>query len=151
MRRVARDAQRHGMQFVSIAADEVLPRALILNYRGRKATSWKACTGPRHARVGVLEWGFGEPRVFVLSCPEDSMRLGLAVGGIAPLIFAAIVVPCLLDAGEVSPSSGYALLDPIRSGNLALFPVVANKSYDTGQFLTLHESLRSREVAVTEA
>ena len=79
------------------------------------------------------------------------MRLGLAVGGIALLIFAAIVVPCLLDAGEVSPSSGYALLDPIRSGNLTVFPVVANKSYDTGQFLTLDEGIRSGEVVVTEA
>jgi hypothetical protein len=64
---------------------------------------------------------------------------------------AAIVVPCLLDAGEVSPSSGYALLDPIRSGNLTVFPVVANKSYETGQFLTLDEGIRSGEVVVTEA
>ena len=79
------------------------------------------------------------------------MRLSLAVGGIALLIFAAIVVPCLLDAGEVSPSSGYALLDPIRSGNLTVFPVVANRSYDTGQFLTLDEGIRSGEVVVTEA
>ena len=79
------------------------------------------------------------------------MRLSLAVGGIALLILAAIVVPCLLDAGEVSPSSGYALLDPIRSGNLTVFPVVANKSYDTGQFLTLDEGIRSGEVVVTEA
>jgi len=79
------------------------------------------------------------------------MRLSLAVGGIALLILAAIVVPCLLKAGEVSPSSGYALLDPIRSGNLTVFPVVANKSYDTGQFLTLDEGIRSGEVVVTEA
>jgi hypothetical protein len=79
------------------------------------------------------------------------MRLSLAVAGIALLILAAIVVPCLLDAGEVSPSSGYALLDPIRSGNLTVFPVVANKSYDTGQFLTLDEGIRSGEVVVTEA
>jgi hypothetical protein len=79
------------------------------------------------------------------------MRLGLAVGGIALLVLAAIVIPCLLDAGEVSPSSGYALLDPIRSGNLTVFPVVANKSYETGQFLTLDEGIRSGDVVVTEA
>jgi hypothetical protein len=79
------------------------------------------------------------------------MRLSLAVGGIVLLVVAAIVVPCLLDAGEVSPSSGYALLDPIRSGNLTVFPVVANKSYETGQFLTLDEGIRSGEVVVTEA
>ncbi len=79
------------------------------------------------------------------------MRLSLAVGGIVLLVLAAIVIPCLLEAGEVSPSSGYALLDPIRSGNLTVFPVVANKSYDTGQFLTLDEGIRSGEVVVTEA
>jgi hypothetical protein len=79
------------------------------------------------------------------------MRLSLAVGGIVLLVVAEIVVPCLLDAGEVSPSSGYALLDPIRSGNLTVFPVVANKSYETGQFLTLDEGIRSGEVVVTEA
>jgi len=79
------------------------------------------------------------------------MRLSLAVVGIALLLVAAIVIPCLLQAGEVSPSSGYALLDPIRSGNLTVFPVVASKSYDTGQFLTLDEGIRSGDVVVTEA
>ena len=79
------------------------------------------------------------------------MRLALVVGGIAVLVLAAIVIPGLLEAGEVKPSSGYALLDPIRSGNLTVFPVVASKSYDTGQFLTLDEGIRSGEVIVTEA
>ena len=79
------------------------------------------------------------------------MRLSLVVGGIALLVLAAIVIPCLLHAGEVGSSSGYALLDPIRSGNLTVFPVVASKSYDTGQFLTLDEGIRSGEVVVTEA
>lgn len=92
-----------------------------------------------------------ELKSFMLSCPEDSMRLGLVVSGIALLVFAAIVVPGLLEAGEASPSSGYALLDPIRSGNLTVFPVVASKSYDTGQFLTLDEGIRSGEVVVAEA
>jgi hypothetical protein len=64
---------------------------------------------------------------------------------------AAVVVPCLLRAGEVAPASGYALLSPIRSGNLAVFPVVASKSYDTAEFLTLDEGLRSGDVVVTEA
>lgn len=79
------------------------------------------------------------------------MRLSLAVGGIALLVLAVIVVPGLLQAGEVSPSSGYSLLDPIRSGNLTVFPVVASKSYDTAQFLTLDEGIRSGEIVVTEA
>ena len=54
-------------------------------------------------------------------------------------------------AGEVSASSGYQALDPIRHGNLTIFPVVSAKSFPTGEFLTLDEGLRSGEVIVTEA
>jgi hypothetical protein len=54
-------------------------------------------------------------------------------------------------AGEVTPASRYKVLDPIRHGNLTVFPVVAAKSYPTGEFLTLDEGLRSGEVVVTEA
>jgi hypothetical protein len=54
-------------------------------------------------------------------------------------------------AGEVVSSSGYKALDPIRHGNLMIFPVVANKTYPTGEFLTLDEGLRSGEVIVSEA
>ena len=54
-------------------------------------------------------------------------------------------------AGEVAPASGYKVLEPIRHGNLTVFPVVAAKSYPTGEFLTLDEGLRSGEVVVTEA
>ena len=54
-------------------------------------------------------------------------------------------------AGEVTPPSGYKVLDPIRHGNLTVFPVVAAKSYPTGEFLTLDEGLHSGEVVVTEA
>ena len=54
-------------------------------------------------------------------------------------------------AGEVTPTSGYKVLEPIRHGNLTIFPVVAAKSYPTGEFLTLDEALHSGEVVVTEA
>jgi hypothetical protein len=67
------------------------------------------------------------------------------------LVIAAVVVPCLLPAGEAPSASGYSLLSPIRSGNLTVFPVVAAKSYDTVEFLTLDEGLRSGDVIVTEA
>ena len=50
-----------------------------------------------------------------------------------------------------SPVSGYKVLAPIRQGNLTIFPVVAPKSHDTGEFLTLDEGLRSGEVMVTES
>ena len=79
------------------------------------------------------------------------MRLAMVVAGFALLVVAAVVVPCLLQAGEVTPASGYSLLSPIRSGNLTVFPVVASKSYDTVEFLTLDEGLRSGDVVVTEA
>lgn len=54
-------------------------------------------------------------------------------------------------AGEAIPASGYKVLDPIRHGNLTVFPVVAAKTYSTGEFLTLDEGLRSGDVIVTEA
>jgi hypothetical protein len=54
-------------------------------------------------------------------------------------------------AGEVTPPPGYKVLEPIRHDNLTVFPVVAAKSYPTGEFLTLDEGLRSGEVVVTEA
>jgi hypothetical protein len=54
-------------------------------------------------------------------------------------------------AGEVTPPPGYKVLEPIRHGNLTVFPVVAAKSYPTGEFLTLDEGLRSGDVVVTEA
>ncbi len=54
-------------------------------------------------------------------------------------------------AGEVTPAPGYKVLDPIRHGNLTVFPVVAAKSYPTSEFLTLDEGLRSGEVIVSEA
>lgn len=53
-------------------------------------------------------------------------------------------------AGEVTGTYGYKVLEPIRHGNLTVFPVVAPKSYPTGEFLTLDEGLRSGEVVVTE-
>ena len=83
------------------------------------------------------------------------MRLAIgssfAVLGIVLIVVAAVVVPCALQAGEVPPAYGYSLLSPIRSGNLTVFPVTASKSYDTAEFLTLDEGLRSGDVVVTEA
>src|SRR5208282_2615191 len=79
------------------------------------------------------------------------MRPIVVVLGITLLVAAAVFVPCLLQAGEVTTTPGYSLLSPIRSGNLTVFPVVAIKSYDTAEFLTLDEGLRSGDVVVTEA
>ena len=69
----------------------------------------------------------------------------LALGGIA--LFAPATAP----AGEAALPSGYKVLEPIRHGNLTVFPVVAARSHDTQEFLTLDEGLRSGEVIVTES
>jgi hypothetical protein len=53
-------------------------------------------------------------------------------------------------AGEVGGAADFKVLEPIRHGNLSVFPVVASKSYPTKEFLTLDEGLRSGEVVVTE-
>jgi len=81
------------------------------------------------------------------------MRLKLLLSLLAVLIAVALVMSDrhTVRAGEVTPSSGYKVLDPIRHGNLTVFPVVAAKNYPTGEFLTLDEGLRSGEVVVTEA
>jgi hypothetical protein len=74
----------------------------------------------------------------------------------ATLVAVAVVtaILCLqfrrVQAGQESSASGYTVLEPIRNGSLTVFPVVASKSYATGQFLTLDEGFRSGEVVVTE-
>lgn len=53
--------------------------------------------------------------------------------------------------GEIPLTSSYTVLAPIRHGNLTVFPVVSARSYDTRDFLTLDEGLRSGEVTVSES
>src|ERR1035438_10007043 len=76
---------------------------------------------------------------------------GFAIVAIALIVIAAVVTPHMLRAGEVTSGSGFVLLSPIRSGNLTVFPVAAAKSYETSEFLTLDEGLRSGDVVITEA
>jgi hypothetical protein len=79
------------------------------------------------------------------------MRLFVAVAGVVLSVGVTALVPGFLPAGEVPQTSRYSLLEPIRSGNLTVFPVVSSKSYDTGDFITLDEGIRSGDVVVTEA
>lgn len=79
------------------------------------------------------------------------MRLVGVLAGLVFLVAAMVVLPPLLEAGEVTTTPGYTLLSPIRSGNLTVFPVVTTKPYDTSEFLTLDEGLRSGDVVITEA
>jgi len=80
------------------------------------------------------------------------MRPSLCVAVIGLGVVAGMV--CLglrpVHAGEQPSASGYKVLEPIGHGSLTVFPVVASKSYATGEFLTLDEGLRSGEVVVTE-
>jgi hypothetical protein len=84
-------------------------------------------------------------------CTRTNPKIFLALAVV--LMVAGLVVCDQRDAraGEVTPTPGFKVLDPIRHGNLTVFPVVAAKSYPTGEFLTLDEGLRSGEVIVTEA
>jgi len=77
-------------------------------------------------------------------------RYWILLASAVVLLGLAIVIPCLVRAGETN-SSNYQVLAPIRHGNLTIFPVVAARSHDTSAFLTLDEGLRSGEVIVTEA
>jgi len=78
------------------------------------------------------------------------MRLVVVLAGIFLFVEAALFIPGSLAGSEVPQTSSYTLLSPIRSGNLTVFPVTS-KAYDTAEFLTLDEGLRSGEVVVTEA
>jgi hypothetical protein len=78
------------------------------------------------------------PKLFVL-------LPALALAGIA------LFLPSSGPAGDVTSPSGYKVLEPIRHGNLTVFPVVAARSHDTQEFLTLDEGLRSGDVIVTES
>jgi hypothetical protein len=65
-----------------------------------------------------------------------------------------VALVCLLTAGPsgagIQNEGPYRVLPAIRRGNLTIFPVVAAKSYNTSQLLTLDEGIRSGEVVVTE-
>src|SRR5207249_9399479 len=75
----------------------------------------------------------------------------ISIAAVVVLAGLAVVLPCLLPAGEVSAGAGYQVLAPIRHGNLTIFPVVTANAHDTREFLTLDEGLRSGEVIVTES
>jgi hypothetical protein len=77
-------------------------------------------------------------------------RMFLVVTMLAIVGVWVLAGPRVVRAGEAVAASGDRVLEPIRHGNLTVFPVVASKSYPTGEFLTLDEGLRSGEVVVTE-
>src|SRR5262245_47412797 len=79
-----------------------------------------------------------------------SKKLWIPVVALVGFVAFAIFIPCLW-SGEMVTAGPYQVVNPIRHGNMTIFPVVSTRSHDTGQFLTLDEGLRSGEVVVTEA
>jgi hypothetical protein len=53
-------------------------------------------------------------------------------------------------AGELKERPRYHVLPPVTQDNLTVFPVVADRSFDTSEFLTLDEGIGSGKVIVTE-
>ena len=54
-------------------------------------------------------------------------------------------------AGGPESNGPYKVLPPIERGNLAIFPVVSSRMYDTSNLLTLDEGIRTGQVVITEA
>jgi hypothetical protein len=72
--------------------------------------------------------------------------------GMMTVMTALMALPLGPGRGEAGETwSAYKALAAIRHGNLTIFPVVTDRSYDTKNFLTLDEGLRSGEVVVNEA
>ncbi len=80
-----------------------------------------------------------------------NLKLWLPILALGIFLGLSLFQPLTVRGGEISSASGYKVLDPIRHGNLTVFPVVAARSFDTREFLTLDEGVRSGEVVVTEA
>jgi hypothetical protein len=70
------------------------------------------------------------------------------VTGVAVVACLAFAIPVF--AGGPPDQSSYKVLPAIVRNNLALFPVVAGRSFDTSQLLTLDEGIRSGQVTISE-
>jgi len=81
------------------------------------------------------------------------MRIKSFLALVLMIAFATFLVmsmrPDLGEAGQMG--STYKVLAPITRGNLSIFPVVADRTHDTRNFLTLDDGVRSGEVVVSEA
>lgn len=66
-----------------------------------------------------------------------------------PLVLLFCLPILRVDAGTATTK--YSVLAPISQGKLTIFPVVAQVSHDTSDFITLDDGIRSGDVIVTEA
>jgi len=79
-----------------------------------------------------------------------NLKLCIPILAFAVLAATAFFPRFSAQAGEVPSPTSYKVLEPIRHGNLTVFPVVGPVSHDTHEFLTLDEGVRSGDVVVTE-
>lgn len=68
---------------------------------------------------------------------------------VAPVLL-LVTRPAPVQAGNDTLNQQYKVLPPISHGNLTIYPIVANKSHDTSDFITLDEGIRTGDVVVTE-
>lgn len=66
-----------------------------------------------------------------------------------PLVLLFCLPILRVDAGTATTK--YSVLAPISKGKLTIFPVVAQVTHDTSDFITLDDGIRSGDVIVTEA
>ena len=71
----------------------------------------------------------------------------------AAFVLPVILLFCLpiLRVGAGTATTKYSVLAPISKGRLTIFPVVAQNTHDTSDFITLDDGIRSGDVIVTEA
>lgn len=69
---------------------------------------------------------------------------------LAGIIASGVISLAWLGAQMNVKQVSYKVLTPITQGNLTVFPVAADKLFDTSEFLTLDEGIRSGKVTVAE-
>jgi len=97
---------------------------------------------------GAINGTRRNPMKTILSFWNQGLRVGLKLGWTA---LCALMLALPASAGGSGDQGGFKVLPAIVRGNLAIFPVIANRSFDTSQLLTLDEGVRSGQVTVTEA
>ena len=95
----------------------------------------------------------GKPHLQI-SCWDSSSRpvkswKRTGLNGVVFCVSLAFAIPA--SAGGPPDQTSYKVLPAIVRNNLAIFPVVAGRSYDTSQLLTLDEGIRSGQVTISES
>jgi hypothetical protein len=94
----------------------------------------------------------GKVQSDVVQIPSSSRPTGvskrLVLRGFGVGVCLAFAIPAF--AGGPPDQAAYKVLPAIVRNNLALFPVITGRSFDTSQLLTLDEGIRSGQVTISE-